>query len=377
MNEVLTQDEIDKLLAAISSGEDEIDSFKPVKDTRKIKIYDFHRPDVLSKEQLRFMANVVEENLFRLIKLWKKVIPNLVHMHVASVDDLTFEEYMRSLITPSYSMLAMSGKYPIMINMGPTGPKFFEEDLNAIGEEDLPPKRSKVDWLKLSDEEVKKKLAANAKKRETNKQKFLEDLRTGKKKFADKDWSDEFVKKVVGPMIKSFMTLIRNDLSRQIEEPRHFKVETNTAFVGSSYEHTFKDNNDEYFFQPGSMVLLFTLETLYLDGTEDMTTICLPWKLVVEMIDKYNGTFGNKEESTSFDDRFLNDIKIPIEVSLGKALRSISEIRGMGEGTIIELDKLAGDTVDIKVGGTTIAKGEVVVIDENFGVRVTECKKRR
>jgi len=47
-------------------------------------------------------------------------------------------------------------------------------------------------------------------------------------------------------------------------------------------------------------------------------------------------------------------------------------ILGMGEGTIIELDKLAGEPVDILVNHKPIAKGEVVVIDENFGVRVTE-----
>ena len=44
----------------------------------------------------------------------------------------------------------------------------------------------------------------------------------------------------------------------------------------------------------------------------------------------------------------------------------------MGEGTVIELDKLAGEPVDVLVNGQLIAKGEVVVIDENFGVRVTE-----
>ena len=45
MNEVLSQDEIDQLLTAISSGDSEVDEFKPVNDTRKIKLYDFKRPD--------------------------------------------------------------------------------------------------------------------------------------------------------------------------------------------------------------------------------------------------------------------------------------------------------------------------------------------
>jgi len=45
---------------------------------------------------------------------------------------------------------------------------------------------------------------------------------------------------------------------------------------------------------------------------------------------------------------------------------------GLGEGSIIELDKLAGEPVDLLVNGKLIARGEVVVIDENFGVRVTD-----
>ena len=59
-------------------------------------------------------------------------------------------------------------------------------------------------------------------------------------------------------------------------------------------------------------------------------------------------------------------------VELGRTKQSIKEILGIGEGTIIELDKLAGEPVDILVNHKPIAKGEVVVIDENFGVRVTE-----
>ena len=59
-------------------------------------------------------------------------------------------------------------------------------------------------------------------------------------------------------------------------------------------------------------------------------------------------------------------------VELGRTRKLIREILGMGEGTIIELDKLAGEPVDILVNHKLIAKGEVVVIDENFGVRVTE-----
>lgn len=68
----------------------------------------------------------------------------------------------------------------------------------------------------------------------------------------------------------------------------------------------------------------------------------------------------------------IMDVYMEMTVELGRTKKPIKEILGFGEGTIIELDKLAGEPVDILVNHKPIAKGEVVVIDENFGVRITE-----
>ncbi len=68
----------------------------------------------------------------------------------------------------------------------------------------------------------------------------------------------------------------------------------------------------------------------------------------------------------------IMDVNMEMTVELGRTKKQVKDILGMGEGTIIELDKLAGEPVDILVNHKPIAKGEVVVIDENFGVRVTE-----
>ena len=68
----------------------------------------------------------------------------------------------------------------------------------------------------------------------------------------------------------------------------------------------------------------------------------------------------------------IMDVFMEMTVELGRTKKTIKDILGLGEGTIIELDKLAGEPVDILVNHKPIAKGEVVVIDENFGVRVTE-----
>ena len=68
-----------------------------------------------------------------------------------------------------------------------------------------------------------------------------------------------------------------------------------------------------------------------------------------------------------------------VTVELGRSSLSVEEVLALGPGSVVELDKLAGEPVDVLVNGRLIARGEVVVVDENFGVRVTEIaspKKR-
>ncbi|MEK4485187.1 flagellar motor switch phosphatase FliY [Psychrobacillus sp. FSL H8-0484] len=68
----------------------------------------------------------------------------------------------------------------------------------------------------------------------------------------------------------------------------------------------------------------------------------------------------------------LLDIPLQVTVELGRTKRTVKEVLELTSGSIIELDKLAGEPVDILVNNRHIAKGEVVVIDENFGVRITD-----
>jgi len=84
-------------------------------------------------------------------------------------------------------------------------------------------------------------------------------------------------------------------------------------------------------------------------------------------------SFGNQPTDVPGNNiNLLMDVNMELTVELGRTRKPIKEILGMGEGTVIELDKLAGEPVDILVNGRLIARGEVVVIDESFGVRVTE-----
>lgn len=68
----------------------------------------------------------------------------------------------------------------------------------------------------------------------------------------------------------------------------------------------------------------------------------------------------------------LMDLQLQVSVELGKVKKPIKDILQFTQGTIVELDRLAGDNVDVLVSGKIIAKGEVVVVDQNFGVRITK-----
>jgi flagellar motor switch protein FliN/FliY len=68
----------------------------------------------------------------------------------------------------------------------------------------------------------------------------------------------------------------------------------------------------------------------------------------------------------------LLDVPLEITVELGQARRTIRELLELGQGSILHLTRHAGEPVDVLVNGQHIARGEVVVIDENFGIRVTE-----
>jgi flagellar motor switch protein FliN/FliY len=65
------------------------------------------------------------------------------------------------------------------------------------------------------------------------------------------------------------------------------------------------------------------------------------------------------------------DVTLPVTVELGRARMQIQEILKLAPGSVIELDKSAGDPVELYINDRPIAKGEVVIIDENFGVRLT------
>lgn len=87
----------------------------------------------------------------------------------------------------------------------------------------------------------------------------------------------------------------------------------------------------------------------------------------------FNAAFNPVTQQENID--LIMDVPLDVTVELGRTSKSIKEILEFAPGTIIELDKIAGEPIDVLVNGKLVAKGEVVVIEESFGVRVTDIIK--
>ena len=75
-------------------------------------------------------------------------------------------------------------------------------------------------------------------------------------------------------------------------------------------------------------------------------------------------------EKSSVD--LIMDVNVQVSVELGRCVMQVRDVLALGPGSVVELDKHAGEPVEVVVNNKTIARGEVVVIDENFGVRITD-----
>ncbi|MGR3179086.1 MAG: flagellar motor switch protein FliN [Candidatus Anammoxibacter sp.] len=80
---------------------------------------------------------------------------------------------------------------------------------------------------------------------------------------------------------------------------------------------------------------------------------------------------GDSGDSAKTNIDMILDISIPIAVELGRTSMMLKDVLTLAPGSVVELTKLAGDTVDLMIRGKLIARGEVVVVDDNFGMRIT------
>ena len=98
-----------------------------------------------------------------------------------------------------------------------------------------------------------------------------------------------------------------------------------------------------------------------------------PVNVQAAQFSSFAGAFPTTYSSENID--IIMDVPLEVTVELGRTHKSIKDILEFTPGTIIELNKIAGEPIDVLVNGKYVAKGEVVVIEESFGIRITEIVK--
>ncbi|MEP9412109.1 MAG: flagellar motor switch protein FliN [Candidatus Brocadia sp.] len=118
-------------------------------------------------------------------------------------------------------------------------------------------------------------------------------------------------------------------------------------------------------------------QTREFDTHENMNTETSIQSVQFSQLNSVN-TEGVKDESRRNLDLIL-DISVPVSVELGRTNMLVKDILALSQGSIVELDKIAGTPVDLLVRGKLLAQGEVVVVDENFGLKITNicCSEER
>ncbi|HUV06332.1 MAG TPA: flagellar motor switch protein FliM, partial [Spirochaetia bacterium] len=300
MTEVLSQDEIDQLLTAISSGEVEPQEVQQAPDQKKIKIYDFKRPDKFSKDQIRTIS-IMHETFARLTTTSLSAqLRSLAQVHVASVDQLTYEEFIRSI--PNPTTLAV-------INMDPLKG-------SAILEIDPAVTFAIIDRL-FGGQGEGTKLSRD-----------LTDI--------EQSVMENNIVRILGNLREAWSTVI--DL-----RPRLGQIETNPQFA--------------QIVPPTEMVVLVTLETK-VGEVEGMMNFCIPYLTIEPIISKLSAQYwyssvrrGATTENLNILRDRLSTIDVAVVAEIGTMSLTVRDVLNLKVGDVIRLaDTRVGDPMILTVG---------------------------
>lgn len=320
MTEVLSQDEIDQLLTAISAGDTDTEDFRTVNDMRKIKIYDFKRPDKFSKEQIRTVS-IMHETFARLTTTALSAqLRSMAHVHVASVDQLTYEEFIRSIPTPT--TLAV-------INMDPLKG-------NAILEIDPSVTFSIIDRLFGG---------------------------TGQGTKVQRDLTD-IEQSVMEGIIVRILANMREAWTQVIDlRPRLGQIETNPQFA--------------QIVPPSEMVVLVTLETK-VGEEEGMMNFCIPYITIEPIISKLSSQFWFSSVRRSFTTQYMGVLKeklstvdMDVVAEIGSINLPVRDVLNLRVGDVVRLSNVrVGDPFTLSVGNKKKFLCQAGVIGKKVAVQV-------
>ncbi len=321
MTEVLSQDEIDQLLTAISAGDAEPEEAQQVAERKNIRIWDFRRPDKFSKEQIRTVS-FMHETFARLTTTSLSAqLRSLVNVHVASVDQLTYEEFIRSI--PSPTALAV-------INMDPLKG-------SAVLEIDPAVTFAIIDRLFGG---------------------------TGEGSKINRELS-EIERTVMESIIVRILGNMREAWSQVIDlRPRLGQIETNPQFA--------------QIVPPTEMVVLVTLETK-VEDVEGMMNFCIPYLTIEPIISKLSAQYyyssirrGTTTENLNILRDRLSSIFVSMMAEVGGIQMSMKDVLSIKTGDVIRLSNTSiNDPMVLKIGNRAKFDCRPGAVGKKIAVQVT------
>ena len=299
-SDVLSQSEIDQLLSALSTGVVSAEEIKDEEKQKKIKVYDFKRPDKFSKDQIRTLY-MLHENFARLLNTYLSThLRAIVNVNVASVDQLTYEEFVRSLSNPS--VIGVLNMEPLKGNI------IFEMNPNIAS--------VIIDRLFGGLGESLSKIRA------------LTDI------------EEVIIRRVFNKALESFKEAWHNVIEIT---PKLEAIETNPQFT--------------QIVPPNDMVVIITLQ-VKIGDIEGLMNICIPYLVLEPVMSKLTTTYWvassvakeDHPEQVKVLQRKIEKTYVPLIVELGKIDITVQEFLDLAVGDVLQLDAKVGNELNVIVG---------------------------
>lgn len=318
--EILSQSEIDSLLEALSSGEVDVEALGHSEE-KKIKSYDFRRPDKFSKDQLRAIQMIHEAFARQLTTTMSTLVRSLVSAEIASVDQLAYDEFIRSLVQPT--VIGVLEMYPF------SGNALIEMNPNLVFA-------------------------------------IIDRMLGGKGQFSGKIRElTDIERTVIERVLMRMLELLEESWSTVVDVRfRYESLESNPFFVQIC---------------PGTDMVLLVILKLKVGDVEGMISICIPYFLMEPIMDKLSSqqwfaSTGRKNEEgiRNFLVKSLQGVLIPLALELGHTVLSVDDVMQLQTGDVIKLDETVGNTLDVRVGNRVKFKAVPGSVNGNYGAEISE-----
>ncbi|NEU29364.1 flagellar motor switch protein FliM [bacterium LRH843] len=321
MPEVLSQGEIDALLSAISTGEMDADELKKKENERKIRVYDFKRALRFSKDQIRSLTRIHENYARLLTTFFSAQLRTYVQIAVASVDQLSYEEFIRSI--PSKTILNVFEPYPL------DGRLLMEINPHIA--------YAMLDRL------------LGGKGDSINKIENLTEIET----------------RIMSQLFLGTVESFQEAWSSVIElDPIMEEIEVNPQFI--------------QMVSPNETVVVISLSTTIAE-TSGMINICLPHVVLEEIMPKLSVHYWMQEKKKQRKpgeqqaiERQVRQAPLTIQAELGRSEMSVKDFLQLNLGDVIELDQLITDPLLVSVGGERKYYAQPGKIKNHIAVQLTD-----